>query len=106
MLDIILYSRYSNKSQTSGETMNLNLYTLLEKVQSGEIATKSYNYANSETNILFVPNTVMLEDVVLKSLTYKEWDETFYITGTGTGTANGKPEFLKCSEGHIQVKVH
>ena len=80
----------------------MNLYTLLEKVQSGEIATESHNYANSETNILFVPNTVMLEDVVLKSLTYKEWDETFYITGT----ANGKPEFFKCSEGHIQIKVH
>jgi hypothetical protein len=80
----------------------VNLYTLLEKVQSGEIATKYYNSANSETNILFVPNTVMLGDVTLKSLTYKEWDETFYITGT----ANGKPEFFKCSEGHIQVGVN
>jgi len=40
----------------------MNLYTLLGKVQSGKIATKSHTYINCETTIKFIPNTVVLKD--------------------------------------------
>ncbi len=80
----------------------MNLYTLLGKVQSGKIATKSHTYINCETTIKFIPNTVVLKDVILDALLYREQDETFYISGK---TVDGKPEFIRCSEGHIQVKV-
>ena len=74
----------------------MNLYTLLDKVQSNEIATKSHTYINCETTIKFIPNTVVLKNVILDALLYREQDETFYISGK---TADGKPEFLKCPNG-------
>ena len=75
----------------------MNLYTLLDKVQSNEIATKSHTYINCETTIKFIPNNVVvLKDVILDALLYREQDETFYISGK---TVDGKPEFLKCPNG-------
>jgi hypothetical protein len=75
----------------------MNLYTLLDKVQSNEIATKSHTYINCETTIKFIlNNVVVLKDVILDALLYREQDETFYISGK---TVDGKPEFLKCPNG-------
>ena len=81
----------------------MNLYTLLGKVQSGKIATKSHTYINCETTIKFIPNTVVLKDVILDALLYREQDETFYISGK---TAEGKPEFIRCTCGSILVEIN
>jgi hypothetical protein len=81
----------------------MNLYTLLGKVQSGKIATKSHTYINCETTIKFIPNTVVLKDVILDALLYREQDETFYISGK---TVDGKPEFIRCTCGSILVEIN
>jgi hypothetical protein len=83
--------------------MKISLYSLLEKVQNGEIPIKAYTYFDSKQSINFIPGTVSMADVSLNSLNYQEWDETFYINGK---TAEGKPEFIRCTCGSILVEIN
>lgn len=75
----------------------MNLYDLLEKVSSGNIKVLNYEYKDAEYSIQFETKTVFYGEYWIWSMSYKEWEETFYLNARNEDDL----EFFKCTDGRV-----
>lgn len=76
----------------------MNLYQLLNEIESGKIAVEHFEYKEAKYSVNFKPRTVTHEDYTFTSMNYREWDETFYIVARDS---DNKLEFFRCADGEL-----
>lgn len=88
--------------QNTRQTVKINLCGLLEKIVNGDIKVLNYQYKDAEYSVQFKSKTVFFENYWISSMSYKEWDETFYLNARNEKDL----EFFKCTDGRMmEVEV-
>lgn len=86
----------------------MNLYELLEAVESKKIPVEFFEHKEAKYSVDFKPRTVVYKDeddvYTFFSLVFKEWEDTFYITAQD---AEQNLEFFRCFGGEaMKVEVN